>query len=212
MSGMSDISCETITSEELLEHYLAGKLGADDRDRLERHLLACDRCQQETRLALALRHELGREGQQPRQRPRRRWIAAGIGTAAAAVLLAVLIPRAVLDREGPEHRDVPGAEAALPAPLAPIGRVEGRPSRFVWSRVAGADRYRLTVLSGAGDVLLETETPDTSSAVPTGLDLGPGAPFFWKVDARIAWDRWIKSEVVEFAIEPVDAAPEASDR
>lgn len=209
---MPEISCERVTSEELLERYVAGALGADDRDLLERHLLACDRCQEEARLALALSRELAREGQQPRRRPRTRWIAAGIGTAAAAVLLAVVIPRAMLERDGAEHRDVPAAEAAKPTPLAPIGTVEGRPSRFVWSRVAGADRYRVTLLSAAGDVLLETETPDTALAALKGADLDPGASFFWKVDARIGWDRWVKSEVVEFAIQVVDAAPEASDR
>ncbi len=212
MSGMSEISCERVTSEELLERYVAGALGADDRDRLERHILVCDRCQEEARLALALRRELAREGQQARGRPRTRWIAAGIGTAAAAVLLAVVIPRAMLERDGTEHRDVPAAEAVKPNPLAPIGRVPGRPSTFVWSRVAGADRYRVTVLSAGGDVLLETETADTALVAPEGVDLDLGASFFWKVDARIGWDRWIKSEVVEFAIEAAGPAGEVLDR
>ncbi len=208
---MSEISCERVTSEELLERYVAGALGAEDRDRLERHILVCDRCQEEARLALALRRELMREGR-PLRRSRRPWIAAGIGTAAAAVLLAVVVPQAILKRDGTEHRDVPEAEAVKPNPLAPIGRVTGRPSRFVWSRVLGADRYRVTLLSSGGDVLLVTETADTALAAPEGTDLDAGASFFWKVDARIGWDRWIKSGVVEFTIEAADPPGGLQDR
>lgn len=211
MSGMSEISCERVTSEELLERYVAGALGAEDKDRLERHILVCDRCQEEARLALALRRELMREGRQLR-RSRRPWIAAGIGTAVAAVLLAVVVPQAILKRDGTEHREVPEAEAVNPSPLAPIGRVTGRPSTFVWSRVLGADRYRVTLLSSGGDVLLVTETADTALAAPEGADLDAGASFFWKVDARIGWDRWIKSEVVEFTIEAAHPAGEIPDR
>ncbi len=209
---MSEISCERVTSEELLERYVAGALGADDRDRLERHILMCDRCQEEARLALALRRELTRERQQPLRRPRRWWIAAGIGTAAAAVLLAVALPRAVLDRDGAEHRDVPVSGAVEPALLAPVGGVPDRPATFIWSRVAGADRYRVTLLSAGGDVLLVTETADTSLAAPDGIDLDLGASFFWKIDARVGWDRWIKSKVVEFAIEAVGPAGEVPDQ
>jgi hypothetical protein len=208
---MSEIGCERVASDEFLERYVAGALGADDRDRLERHLLLCDRCQREARLALAVRHELARERKQM-HRPSGRWIAAGIGTAAAAVLLALLIPQVVLEREVDTHRDVPAVDTVRPIPLAPIGPVTGRPSTLIWSRVAGADRYRVSVLSAGGDVLLEAETADTALAVPDGTKLDSEGSFFWKVDARIGWDRWVKSPVVEFAIETARFENEPSDR
>lgn len=84
-------------------------------------------------------------------------------------------------------------------PLGPLGSVASV-SSFVWKGVVGADRYRVTLFDTRGDVLYETETPDTTMVLPDSVRLGIGQPFLWKVGARTGWDRWTVSELVQFTI------------
>ena len=71
-----------------------------------------------------------------------------------------------------------------------------------WSRVAGADRYRVTVFDAAGSVLYAADVSDTLVAFPDSIALVPGQPYLWSVEARIGWDRWTTSPLTAFSVVP----------
>jgi anti-sigma factor ChrR (cupin superfamily) len=86
------VTCDEITDQGLLERYLAGTLGAATAELLEVHLVACQRCQTELRLAAAITGALA----EPvlTAFPRRHGLLfAGIGLALAAGLAAILLFR-----------------------------------------------------------------------------------------------------------------------
>jgi hypothetical protein len=117
--------------------------------------------------------------------------------AAAALLLVVAWPRQANDG-GPPHRDPPG-DASAPVPIAPIG-VVANASPLVWTAVAGADRYRVTLSDAGGVVLYETQLTDTVTALPDSIVLVSGRSYVWIVEARTGFDRWSTSRLVEFSI------------
>ena len=86
-----------------------------------------------------------------------------------------------------------------PVPRSPVGAVAAV-NDLRWSRVAGADRYRVTVFDATGGVVYAAEVLDTVVAFPDSVALVPGDSYLWKVDARIGFDRWAASELAEFSI------------
>ncbi|UCG76441.1 MAG: zf-HC2 domain-containing protein [Gemmatimonadota bacterium] len=209
----SDI-CEVIGSGDVISRYVTDGLPPNEVEAFEAHLLTCEYCQTEVRLALALQEELMRSLPARNRVPvavrstGRRWIA-GVGTAvaaAAAVWLVVAYPQGAANTQGTDvHRAPSGSDVSTvtvaPAPLSPVGPTT-RPTDLVWSRVLGADRYRASLLDSAGDLMWESETVDTTARLPSALKLTPGDRYFWKVDARVDFDRWLKSDVVEFSPMP----------
>lgn len=205
-----EITCQVVAAGEFVERYVTRKLAPEEKDAFEVHLLACTHCQDEVRLVLAVREELAR-GTPTIERRRRltgagmRW---GVTAAAAAVVLVAVLPRLAREAGAPdEHRAIPGVEVVGPRLLAPIGGV-AHADVVLWARVVGADRYRVTLLDARGDVLWETETADTSAALPESLRLEGGVPYYWKVDARVDWERWLKSTVAEFELPPAGSGPQ----
>jgi hypothetical protein len=69
-----------------------------------------------------------------------------------------------------------------------------------WGTVPDADRYRVTLFSGAGEVLYEVQLTDTVALFPDSILLLPGRPYLWKVEARTGFDRWTASELMEFTL------------
>ena len=212
------LTCDEIVETVLVERYVADKLSAELTDRFEIHLLGCERCQGEVRLAWAVRKGLGATeesvaGQTDSNviplRTRRRIprVAAGVGlaAAAAAILLLVVPTLRVGDPSGvtDQHRAPVSEVPSVPVPVAPVGTVEGV-DQVRWTSVAIADRYRLTVLDGEGSITWEYETADTFAAFPGTVVLEEGASYYWKVDARIGFDRWIESELAAFQVVPLE--------
>ena len=117
--------------------------------------------------------------------------------AAAALLLVVAWPRQAND-SGPPHRDLP-SDASAPVPISPIGVVASA-SPLVWTAVAGADRYRVTLSDAGAVVLYETQLADTVVALPDSIVLVTGQSYVWIVEARTGFDRWSTSRLVEFSI------------
>lgn len=118
---------------------------------------------------------------------------------AAAVALLVLIRPAPRREHGP-HRS---AIAAAPAPRAvwPQGAVhEAR--HLAWTPVEGADRYRVTLYDVDGSVRFETETNDSFALIPDASLPMPGVRYGWTVDARVGFDRWVRSLLVQFTVRP----------
>lgn len=167
--------------------YLDGTLAPAARARVEAHAAACDVCRAELIEAARLVRT------QPR--PHRWYVPAGAAAAAAVVILAVW-PRA---NPAPElaHRGPTFTAAEAPVLIAPRGSVAAA-STLVWSSVAGADGYRVTLFTTSGRALLAVETTDSTVAVPDSVRLEGGVSYLWKVEARTDRDRWTSSDLMEF--------------
>lgn len=202
------LTCEAIADGGLIERYLAGMLSEAETEAVESHYLTCARCQNELRLAAAIRDVLP-EVQEAAPAPdvsttplRGRWLGRHARVGAVAVAIAAVLAGVVLlqpDRESPPHREPVPETADVPAVEAPIGEV-GTVTEFRWGPVASADLYNLTLYNMAGDVVWEVETRETHVALPDSRRLEPGVPYLWGVDARVDWDRWVSSELVRFRI------------
>jgi len=167
-----------------LAAFADGTLPLAERTTVESHLADCDECRADVIAAVRFAR--------PRVRVRRWYLPAA---AAAAVLLALAIGR---ERE-PVMREPVITTTEAPVALAPRG-VVSRPVRLAWTSVAFADRYRVTLFDDAGRAIYETQTRDTSTVVPDSIHLEPQQHYFWKMEAQTGWNRWVASELIEFAV------------
>ena len=164
-----------------------------DRNAAVAHLAICGRCRAElAETCAALRDPA--IGTTPASR--RRAVVAGLGlvACAAAAILVVAVHRPH-DEPAPQLRD-DVLPAHVPATLAPRGSISAAPV-FRWSSTPGADRYHVTVFTGDGALVWETETGDTTVAAPI-TPWHHDVNYFWKVAARTAFDRWSGSRLVMF--------------
>lgn len=101
------MTCTDVAERDLVERYVAGRIGDDEAEPFEAHYLTCERCQREIRLAAATRAALA-DGRARRRRGGRygAWV-----LAAAAALAAVLL----VSRE------------RVPADVARLGAVDQPP-------------------------------------------------------------------------------------
>jgi hypothetical protein len=177
-----------------------GTLDAAARGAVLPHLAGCARCRGAVAsVARALADSgVAREVRGVEGAGRRRFYRIALPLVAAATLLLVLAwPRQANDG-GPPHRDPP-ADASAPVPIAPIGVVADA-TTLLWTAVAGADRYRVTLSDALGGVLYETQLADTVAALPDSIALVSGRSYVWMVEARTGFDRWSTSRLVEFSI------------
>lgn len=184
--------------EDLIAALAEGSLDAPARAEAVRHLAACPRCRRavaSVAQALADR-SVAREARAAGTGWRRAFRIALPAAAAAALL--VLVWSRPADDGGTRHRAPPDAGAA-PVLVAPVGAVAQAPV-LVWTPVAGAHRYRVTLFDAQGQVLYETQLGDTVATVPDSIVLAPGRPYLWKVEARTGFDRWSASDLVGFSI------------
>lgn len=203
------LTCDAIVDGELIERYLVGTLSEAEAGALESHYLTCARCQDELRLAAAIRDvlpELREAAQAPDVSPAaetgrwygRRFRVGAVAAAIAAVLVGVVLvqpPR----RESLQHREPAPETANVPGAEAPIGEVR-TVVEFRWAPVASADLYRVTLYNATGDVIWQVDTREIHVAPADMVRLEPGASYLWQVDARVGWDRWVNSELVRFRI------------
>lgn len=190
----SDMSGSTHLSEVQLVAFLENALG-DEQPAIELHLAICTECRDE----LVAVSEILQPGRRRRKVP---WkILAPTAAAAAAILLYAAGP--LVNDAGPEqlqHRDAPELVSDSPIPTFPVGTV-GRVRQLVWRSVAPADRYRITLYDGSGEVLWKSATADTFAPLPDTLILHPGSVYLWRLEARVGWDLWEASDLAEFSIE-----------
>jgi hypothetical protein len=139
------------------------------------HVMSCADCRSEFDLLRSI--ELAGAGGHAAARPRRRWMAPL--ALAASVLLAVVVGRHVLP--GTPEGDVvrSGAEGGVTLLAPPPEATTGSPLLFAWHPIAGAGRYRLEVMTAAGEVVLEAETADTAIVLQSAADLEPGEYQWW---------------------------------
>ncbi len=204
------LNCDEITDRALIEGYVGERLGEADAEAFEAHYLTCERCQNELRLALAIREALPKVREAGLHAPaesevsvisRRFKIRTAAALAAAAVLAGLLLVRpSKLDEESApvQREEATGVEVA-PSLRAPGGVVAAVES-FQWSQVPEADLYRITVYDAEAAVVWEVETPDTLITPPDSTEFEPDARYIWTVAARVGFDRWVSSELVDFTI------------
>ena len=179
--------------EEEVVAYLGRELTGERLAQVELHLARCPACRAEIREATEILRTRRHAGWPPMLAP----IAAA---AAAALLLFTVWPQ--LSRSPTpvvQHRDAPTGSAVVPVAIAPTGPANGVPV-FIWSRVAGADQYRLTLYNEEGAVLWKTTTADSLLQPPDSIVLRPGHQYLWKVEARVGWTAWESSDLTPFQL------------
>ena len=133
---------------------------------------------------------------------------AGIGGLAAAAGVAVLFVARQPDDPAPgarTHRD-PAAPAvgvpAVQAPvlLSPVDATVQRPVVLDWRRSDGATQYQVAVFDAEGTVMWKDETADSTVTIPAHVRLDGGVTYWWRVEARIGYDRWLASDVNPFTL------------
>jgi hypothetical protein len=147
----------------------------------------------------AVARELARLAPRDRATDRRRtrWTIVA-GAAAAAVLALVFVPPLVRNAGVDPLRDHPGVErGAVPLLVSPRGEVTARPE-FRWSPVPEATQYRITVFDVEGGLVWSVETADSSAALPPDAAMTPGTSYWWRVEARVDFDRWVASDLANF--------------
>jgi hypothetical protein len=191
--------CMDLSARRSVAPYVAGTLPELETDAFEAHLITCEWCQSEVRLATVVRAEMADVSVPGRARTgiRRLVTAGGLVAAAAAVVLFVVGPdRASSDRA--EHRAVADSPVS-PVPLHPIGPVE-EVSEARWTGLIGARSYRVTLVDSDGVLMWEKETADTFVVVPPTVVLEVDHEYFWKVEAQMALDRWKGSDFERFQV------------
>jgi len=175
----------------------------------ESHYLTCTRCQEELRLAAAIRKVLPEVREAGQTSGDSTAVALGHwGTrrasiyGVAAAIAAVLVGVAVVQPDGGEtvpHRDLETVEATVPGAEIPIGEVRSV-AEFRWAPAVSADLYRISLYNATGDLLWQADTRETHVTLADTVLLVPGALYLRQVDARVGWDRWVNSELVRFTI------------
>lgn len=177
------------------------------------HLARCDVCRSEVAAVVGgiaadpVATEIGRLDMPVR----RIWMRVGaLAGVAAAVLLATVLGRSSAAPGGesvPIYRDSAVVETAPPTVLAPVEEVVSRPVELRWRSTPAASQYRLTVFDGEGSIVWEGKTADTTVAIPAEVPLADGVQYWWRMEARVGFDRWSQSEVMPFTIGRPAAAP-----
>ena len=211
--GMPDTSAGA-TNQCLDELALAGiaegKAQGPAGDAALAHLAGCGRCRRQLAALMALlgdpviAREVARIHDRPRRARRPLVAVAGLVAVAAMVLLMVYPRGRSVDSNA--TRDPTITAVSAPSAIGPIGEV-ARPPSLIWSRVDGATSYRATLFDSTGTVLFELQLADTTTVIPSTVELVPQRAYLWKVEARTGWDRWSSSELFEFRVESAVRPP-----
>ena len=189
-------------TEDQLVAFLGHELEAEEQRTVELHLARCMECRDEL---VAVTEIL----QPDRKSLRIPWrILAPVAAAAAAVILVVAGPWTLVGPDdSSQHRDAPAQVSAVPTPVSPLG-VVSEVEHLIWLGVDGADRYRLTLYDSEGEVVWKATTADTLVQLPDSVVLNAGSRYLWQLEARVGWDLWEASDLIDFQIEPAGDDPE----
>lgn len=175
----------THLSPEALAGYLDNDLPGEERTQVELHLASCAECREELAEVRRLRPRHGRQ-----------WALLLVPAAAAAALLAIVLPRqtsaprVVIDSaEVPVASDIragPAANAPLEivSPL-PSTEIAPGPGVFSWRSAGPSASYTFTLQEANGRVVWNSTVPDTVAILPDSVALGAGRTWFWSVDALL---------------------------
>lgn len=178
-------------AESVIAAYVDRHLGAGERRGVEAHLAQCDEC----------RAEVVEVVRMARMR-RRSWIVptAGVGIAAAAVLVITMMPRGITP-VGPVLRNGHAGTTAI-AMIAPAdsATVPADSVHFVWHPAGAEASYSVTVTDLRGDPVWRGGTTDT--AITAGAALRSGTAYYWYVDALLPDGHTVTTGVRSFRAGP----------
>jgi len=178
--------------------FVDDTLIAERRERALTHVSECDRCRRAIASVSRALADSRVAAEVRRIRGERSWVLPAAAAAAAVIAFLILAPAT---DQPPILRDSAVTTTVAPVPTGPRGIVTAAPA-LQWTSVPRADRYRARILDERGQVLWEGEITDTVAPIPPATGLVPGVSYFWKVEARTGWDRWVSSELVEFKVQP----------
>ena len=184
------------------------------------HAAQCAHCRRQlaavatATAATGVASEIARLGPSRQPAWRRGALAVGGLAAAAAVILALFTPAIPGGTaEGDRYRDADTPAPAVPALLAPNDVVAAQPVELRWRRTAEATQYRVTVFDVEGSIVWEQETADTAAVIPAAVSLADGVTYWWRIEARVGFDRWTRSEVTPFTVgRPADRPERAQPK
>lgn len=192
--------------EDFIAALAEGSLGSEELADGLAHLATCDDCRAAVAsVARALADSRVAHEIHAIEHPRRAWISrhgwVAVAAAAAAAVLLLALP-VDLENDPSPHRSSPITAAAAPEALWPVGVVdEARSLR--WTPVSGADLYRVSLFDADGSVRFEAEQEGTRIVLPDSVVIARGETYWWKVDARVDFDRWTSSKLIEFSVAAV---------
>ncbi|HLB11233.1 MAG TPA: hypothetical protein VK617_17010 [Gemmatimonadaceae bacterium] len=161
------------------------------RARVEAHLADCTECCAEV-IAVSRLMRI--------RSPGRRWHLPAIAAVAAAIFLIVVGRQLSVRTESPAVLREPVITTTVaPTVVAPRGAITETPC-LVWTSVPHADLYRITLFDDAGGSIWESQTRDTSAALPASIHLADRASYYWRIEAQTGWNRWVASDLIEFSI------------
>lgn len=170
--------------------YVDHRLSGAELAAVEDHLAGCASCRTEAAAVTTA----------TRARPATRVMYGGaVAAAAAAILLLVARPQAPPPASDTAHRAATTATEMGPRLLSPSG-AGSQSGTWRWQPVSGADRYELTVFDVEGRVVWDTSTTRAGVEAVRSRSIEPGRTYFWRVRARVDWDRWISSDLQEFML------------
>ena len=173
-----------------LSAYVERRVGPGERERIEAHLADCASCRADALAALRAARP---------QRPVWRWAAPAL---AAAVVVLLVVPRAMRERVAPdaERAGSRGAAVALVVPdtgaVLPLADL-----RLIWRAATPGSRYRVTVTTEDGARVHDASTGDTAVTVPATA-LRPGGRYLWMVDVLAADGAALSSPGRSFTVRP----------
>lgn len=173
------------------------------------HLAECAACRLQVAEVAAV---IGVDDFEPRQGiSRRTWPRrlAVVGAVAAAAVLTTVVTRTPANPPAGEavYRDPAIVARAVPVVVSPVEAVAARPIRLRWSAAEGATEYRVTVFDEEGSVVWAGVANDTTTVIPAEAPLVEGVQYWWRVEARVGFDRWSQSVVTPFTIGRAAAEP-----
>jgi hypothetical protein len=149
--------------------------GEDARLATLDHVMSCAECRADFDLLRSI-EEAGAATAAARP-ARRSWMMPA--ALAASVLFAIVIGRFALPGTPEDEVVRSGSDGGVTLVAPPSQVPAGSPLLFAWHPIPGAARYRLEVLTGAGEVALEAETADTSITLQGVAGLAPGDYQWW---------------------------------
>jgi anti-sigma factor RsiW len=187
--------------------FLDGTAAVGAQHAAASHILTCAHCAQTAASVARLRRDPDvvaelRHLTSPASAWRGRYLLRTTAIAgAAAVLALVLVRQSLIEKRdnAPIYRDRSVVGTSPLTPISPVGAVSVVDS-LRWTSVGRADRYRVIVYDPHGTTVWEAQTRDTVAALPSAISRRLAGSYLWKVSARVAANRWVESDLAEFAI------------
>jgi hypothetical protein len=200
------LTCEEVAQQGLVERFVSGRLPEAEGEAFEAHLLECEACREETRIAMTLREEFAASPSAPGKTGRLRsrpWWLAGVAAAAAVFIMVLVRTTANGIHDSPVVRGT--GDEGLPAVTIIGPTAATRVSRaglvFVWHSAGKSAAYKVTLTNETGDVVWKGATADTIQRPPNSVRLERRAIYFWYVDALLPDGRSAISAVQRFSVE-----------